>query len=60
MFEIPWGDVVTQSVSVLRIAAIAVWDAIAAEPKLQLMLLGFIALSLATGGGARGRARRAY
>lgn len=60
MFEIPWGDVVAQSVSVLRIAAVAMWDAIAAEPKLQLMLLGFIALSLVTGGGARGRARRAY
>lgn len=36
----------------------AMWDAIAAEPKLQLMLVGFVALML-LGGGARGRARRA-
>ena len=59
MFGIPWGDVVTQSVDMLCITAVAVWDAVAAEPKLQLMLFGFVALSLA-GGGARGRARRAY
>lgn len=60
MFEIPWADVIPQLVDMLRVTAVATWDAVAAEPKLQLTLLGFIALSVATGGGARGRARRAY
>ena len=59
MFGLTIEAMVQQVVEVWRVMAVALWDAVAAEPKLQLMLFGFVALSLA-GGGARGRARRAY
>lgn len=60
MFGLTIEAMVQQVVEVWRVMAVSVWDAVAAEPKLQLMLLGLFVLSLVTGGGARGRARRAY
>jgi hypothetical protein len=59
MFSMPWNEVLRQIAEVSRVAAVAVWEAVAAQPKLQLMLVGFVLLSL-MGGGARGRTRRAH
>lgn len=38
---------------------VAAWDLIAAEPKLQVLVVGFFALSM-LGGGASGRVRRVH
>jgi hypothetical protein len=59
MYGLTARAIIQQVVEVWRVMAVSGWDAIAAEPKLQLMLVGFVVLSL-MGGGARGRARRAY
>ncbi len=59
MFNLSVQAIVQQTLEVWRVMAVALWDAVEAEPKLQLMLVGFVALTL-MGGGARGRARRAH
>lgn len=58
MYGLSIQAIVQQVVEVWKALALATWDVVAAEPKLQFMLVGFVVLTL-IGGGARGRARRA-
>ncbi|MHB1341884.1 MAG: hypothetical protein ACYC77_08750 [Coriobacteriia bacterium] len=58
MYGLSIQAIAQQVVEVWKALAVATWDVVAAEPRLQLMLVGFVALTL-MGGGARGRARRA-
>lgn len=57
MYGLSTQAIAQQVVEVWKALALAIWDVAAAEPKLQLMLVGFVVLAL-IGGGARGRARR--
>lgn len=44
------GIIVAQLVEFYATVAVAVWDAVAAEPKLQLMVAGLIGFVLVKGG----------
>ncbi len=58
MLGLSMPEMIGQLTDILAAAGVALWDAVAAEPKLQLMLLGCVALTLLKG-ELRGRTRRA-